>query len=218
MTKSMITVAGLLAVATGASAGITITEYMYSGNGGEFIELTNLGSEAVDLTNWVFVDSDRIDGVDSPADLFDLSFFGLVAPGESIIITEDEAAVFASDWSLASSVRVLGLLGFDTGKNIGRTDELNIYDADGNLVDRLTYSDQDFPGTIRTQTISGNPLAGAEGQNDIFNWVLSASGDTYGSYFSANQDLGNPGFFVIPTPGTVALLGLAGLGAVRRRR
>ncbi|MFG0292172.1 MAG: lamin tail domain-containing protein [Phycisphaerales bacterium JB050] len=218
MTKTAMTVAGILAIAAGANAGISITEYMYSGSGGEYIELTNLGTESVDLTGWVFIDSDRLEGAEEESDLFDLSSFGMVAPGESIIITEDDAATFAADWSLDPAVRVLGLLGFDTGKNIGRSDELNIYDADSNLVDRLTYGDEDFAGTIRTKDISGNPLAGAEGQNDIFNWIYSAEGDSFGSYLSANGDLGNPGYFTVPTPGTMALIGLAGLGATRRRR
>jgi predicted extracellular nuclease len=207
MSKSVITVAGLLAIAAGANAGMTITEYMYKGNGGEFIEFTNLSGAPIDMTGWSYDDSSQTPGE------FDLSGFGTVAPGQSVIITEDDEATFRSDWSLPASVLVIG--GYDN--KLGRNDEINLFDAADNLVDRLTYGDEDFSGSIRTQARSGNPLVSAAGQNDIFGWELASAGDTYGSYVSANADLGNPGFY-IPTPGTIALIGLAGVGAARRRR
>lgn len=72
-----------------ASAGIRITEYMYSGNAGEFIEFTNLGDVAIDMTGWSYDDDSREPGA------LDLSAFGLVAPGESVVITEDLAESFA---------------------------------------------------------------------------------------------------------------------------
>lgn len=207
MTKSLFTVAGLLAVAAGANAGITITEYMYSGVGGEFVEFTNLSGAPIDMTGWSFDDDSQTPGV------LDLSAFGTVAPGQSVIITEIPASTFRQIWNLSESVLVIG----EYTNNLGRGDEINLFDADDMIADRLTYGDNDFPGTIRTQNISGNPFPGAEGQNDIFNWGLSADGDNYGSYFSKAGDLGNPGIF-IPTPGTLALIGLAGVGAARRRR
>lgn len=35
--------------------------------------------------------------------------------------------------------------------------EINLYDADGNPVDRLTYGDNTLSGSIRAQNNSGNP-------------------------------------------------------------
>jgi predicted extracellular nuclease len=176
---------------------------MYSGSGGEFIEFTNLSGAPVDLTGWSYDDDSRTPGV------FPLS--GVLAAGESLVITEDAAATFVAAWGLAG-VQVLG----EYTNNIGRNDEINLFDASSSVVDRLTYGDDDFPGTIRTQEASGNPLAGAEGQNDIFRWVLSSVGDAYGSWMSANGDVGNPGAYV-PAPGVLAILGVAG-GVGRRRR
>jgi predicted extracellular nuclease len=207
VTKTIMTFAGLLAIAAGANAGMTITEYMYKGNGGEFIEFTNLSGAPIDMTGWSYDDDSQTPGE------FDLSGFGTVAPGQSVIITEDDEATFRSDWNLPASVLVIG--GYDN--KLGRNDEINLFDAADNLVDRLTYGDEDFAGTIRTVGRSGNPLVSAEGQNNIFGWVLSDIDDSYGSYVSGNADLGNPGFY-IPTPGTIALIGLAGVGAARRRR
>ena len=42
-----------------ASATMRITEYMYSGVGGEFVEFTNVGSSPVNMTGWSFSDEDR---------------------------------------------------------------------------------------------------------------------------------------------------------------
>ncbi len=107
--------------ASQAQADVRITEWMYSGGSGEFIEFTNLGTSAVDFTGWSYDDDSRTPGV------FSLSAFGLVGAGESVIITETEAATFRLDWRLADSVKVLG--GYTN--NIGRADELNLFDGAG---------------------------------------------------------------------------------------
>lgn len=214
----VIAVALLAGVAGAANAGIKITEYMYQGVGGagEFIELTNLSGSPIDLTGWFFLDNLAV-GDAQPGDAFDLSAFGFVAPGESIIISEDAAVDFAANWNLDASVRVLGGLGDLSGRNLGRNDQVTIYDADANIVDLLSYGDEDYAGSIRTRYASGNPLDGAVGANDAYGWALSFEGDAFGSYFSVTGDLGNPGSF-IPGPGSLALVGLSGLVAVRRRR
>lgn len=195
-------------LAAAASApNVQITEWMYSGGGGEFIEFTNLGSAAIDFAGWSYDDDSRTPGV------FDLSGFGLVAPGESVVITEDNAATFRTDWNLSASVKVLG--GYTN--NIGRADEINLFDAADALVDRLAYGDAVYSGTIRTQNKSGNPgsLADLVPEAVNANWVLAASGDTFGSYASLKGDLGNPGSFAlaVPEPATYAMF-LAGLGLV----
>ncbi len=197
-----------------AAANVQITEWMYKGNGGEFIEFTNMGSSAVDFTGWSYDDEGRSPGG------FDLSGFGIVAAGESVVITEDDVATFRIDWNLDASVKVLG--GYRN--NIGRSDEINLYDASNALVDRFAYGDQDFPGTIRTQGLSGNPvsLAALAPATVSTDWVYAQVGDSFGSYASNKLDVGNPGYFAlaVPEPETYALM-LAGLGlvgmAVRKR-
>lgn len=217
MRRSLTLIATLAAALGGtapALAQVQITEWMYSGTGGEFIEFSNLGPTAVDFSGWSYDD-------DSQAPLsFDLSAFGSVAAGESVIITEDDAAQFRADWNLSDSVKVLG--GYTN--NIGRADQINLYDAAFALVDSLQYGDADFPGTVRTQGASGTPgsLAALASPVVTGDWVLSAVGDGYGSYLSANGDVGNPGLLLapVPEPGTWALLlaGLGLVGGVARRR
>lgn len=200
-----------LAMASTAQASIQITEWMYTGPGGEFIEFTNLGSTAIDLTGWVYDDDSRLNSAALGA--FSLSAFGLVAAGESVILAESDAAAFMAEWSLPAGVRVLG--GYTN--NLGRADEINLFDAGGTLVDRLTYGDVAFAGTVRTQDRSGTPgsLADLVPLTVTTGWVLSAVGDSFGSYASASGAVGNPGQFAlaIPEPASVALM-LAGLGLV----
>lgn len=204
--------AGALSLAGHAmAADVYITEWMYKGGGGEFIEFTNLGTSAVDFTGWSYDDDSEHPGT------FSLSGFGLVQAGESVVITEDNAETFRAAWGLDSSVKILG--GYTN--NIGSDDEINLYDNLNNLVDRLTYSS----GTLSTKGTSGIPTTlAALGLNDDSLWMYSAVGDIDGGHLSSNLDLGSPGSFrdvaPVPVPAAVWMFGsaLTGLFGLRRRR
>lgn len=173
----------------GSTGGMRVTEWAYSADSGEFVEFTNLGVDPVDLTGWSFDDDHREVGA------FDLSGFGVVAPGESVVLTEATATDFRAAWGLDASVKVVGELGVLAGHNLGRNDEINLFDDLGNVIDRLTYGDQTFPGSIRTQDASGQACADAIGQDDVFAWVLSEAGDGFGSYPAATAEPGTPGVY-----------------------
>lgn len=197
-----------------ATSGVVITEWMYQGAGStdrEFIEFTNLGPTAVDFSGWSYDDDSRSAGT------FPLSAFGIVAPGESVIITEMNAAAFRDAWGLDASVKVWG----PYTNNLGNGDEINIFDGAGTLVDRLTYG-----SNPRTRGVSGRATsADALGANDVSQWVFSSVGDIEGSWANSLGDIGSPGrtsfASPVPEPESYAML-LAGLGAVaglvRRRR
>jgi predicted extracellular nuclease len=196
-----------------APTGVRISEWMYSSGstGPEFIEFTNFGPAPVDFTGWSFDDDSRIAGTLS------LSAFGIVAPGQAVVITEGLEADFRAAWSLAPDIKVIA----GNVANLGRNDEINLFDSGAILVDRLAYGDQTFPGTIRTQGRSGLPGSDAAlGANNPALWVLAATGDAAGSYASTHGDIGNPGIApAVPEPRLSALL-LAGFGllALRARR
>ncbi|MPZ43685.1 MAG: PEP-CTERM sorting domain-containing protein [Betaproteobacteria bacterium] len=197
-----------------ATSGVVITEWMYQGAGStnrEFVEFTNLGPTAIDFTGWSYDDDSRAAGT------FPLSAFGVVASGESVVITEMNPNTFRVNWGLGATVKVWGPF----TNNLGNGDEINIFDAGGSLVDRLTYG-----SNPRTRGISGRALsADALGANDVSQWVFSSVGDVEGSWMSSVGDIGSPGFTSfatpVPEPETYAMMlaGLAGVGAfVRRRR
>ncbi|BAQ65373.1 ExeM/NucH family extracellular endonuclease [Geminocystis sp. NIES-3709] len=175
---------------------IQITEFIYSGANGEFIEFTNLGTIAVDMTGWSFDDDSRTSGS------FSLTSFGTVQAGESIILTESDANTFRTAWGLDASVKVIGNL----TQNLGRNDEINLYDNNGTLIDRLTYGDQTFTGTVRTQNASAWAFEEfLDSQTITNNWVLSAVNDAQSSYASTGGDIGNPGGYlpVLPPAPTI---------------
>jgi predicted extracellular nuclease len=211
--RTWLFIAALAAMSQPASAAIRITEWMYNGAGagnlGEFVEFTNLGAAAVDFTGWSFDDSSRVPGSQS------LSAFGLVAPGESVVFTDSAAADFRTNWNLPAAVKIIG----GNANNLGRSDEINLYDAANAPVDRLTYGDETFPGSIRTQNKSGNPNnAAALGANNPLLWSLSATGDAFGSVTSVAGEIGNPGTYLVPEPATLTLAAAALLVICGQRR
>ncbi len=177
------------------SSGVRITEVMYQGNGGEFVELTNITNQPIDLTGW------SMDDDSATAGGFSLSAAGSLAPGASVIVTDIAPATFIAQWGL-SGVTVLGP---NTTAALGRNDEVNLFDASNGLVDRLRYGDESFPGTIRPRFSSAQTCFQNIGQDDIAAWELSAAGDAYGSWTSSAADIGTPGQFqaVACCPGDV---------------
>lgn len=213
--KKFLAVAAIVVAATASTthAGMRITEWEY--NGSEFIEFTNLSGAPIDMAGWSFDDIDNSPGA------VDLSAFMVVAPQQSVILSEVSAADFRTTWGLPASVVVIG----GNTNNLGRSDQINLYDAGGDLVDRLDYGDQTFPGTIRTDVNSGNPMSlAAVGANNVSLWQFSSVGDQFGSYSSVAPNpghLGNPGSFALvpePTSLLLTVLGAVAAAAVGRRR
>lgn len=192
-----------------ASGDVVISEWMYSGTDGEFIEFTNVGPDPVDMTDWSYSDSDA-----APGDLLFGTVFGIIQPGESVILTEAVEADFRLAWALSDTIKILGS---NTNSNLGRNDMINLYDAAGSLVDSLSYGDQTYEYTPRTQNRSCNIPATDYGYDVAqTTWVLASDGDEYGSWVSTGYDKGSPGL-VIPEPAALVLLA-ASLLMIRRNR
>ncbi|MEO8404063.1 MAG: lamin tail domain-containing protein [Chitinophagaceae bacterium] len=183
------------------AGAMRITEFMYDGVNLEFIEFTNIGATAVDMTGYSFDDDSRLAGTVS------LSAFGTVQPGESVILSENNAAAFKTAWNLCTGIKIIGGL----ATNLGRNDEINLFNSSSVLVDRLTFGDQNIPGSIRTQNKSGWVSAAGLGANNIAQWTLSAAVDAEGSVTSTGGDIGSPGkstrAFVAYDPCTAVVAG-----------
>lgn len=192
-----------------ASGGMVISEWLYSGTDGEFIEFTNIGLDPVDMTDWSYSDTDA-----EPGDVSFLDVFGVVQPGESVILTEADPSAFRSAWGLDASIKIYGP---NTDSNLGRNDQINLYDVSGTLMDQLSYGDQVYPGTVRTQYKSCSIPATDYSYTVVqASWVLAEEGDMYGSWTSASYDIGNPGI-AVPEPATFVLIVFCGLIITRRR-
>lgn len=176
----------------GSAPGMRITEWMYSGASGEFIEFTNLSAEPIDMTGWSMDDDHAVPGA------FSLGAFGVVQPGESVVVTENDASAFRTAWGLGAQVKIIGQLGAATGNNLGRNDQIHLYNPANELVDQLFYGDQTYPNTIRTQNRSGQACPGALGQNTVSAWQLATAGDGYGSFAASSGDVGSPGSYAPP--------------------
>lgn len=182
-----------------ASADMVISEWMYSGTDGEFVEFTNVGLDSVDMTGWSFDDDSQVPGT------VDLSAFGVVDPGESVILTEVAATGFATAWGI-TGVDVIG----DNTANLGRNDQINLYDATSTLIDQLSYGDETYPGTPRARDASCNIPATDYGytvaQTD---WVIATVEDSFGSWISSGGDTASPGR--VPEPAALVLVLVGGL-------
>lgn len=213
--NTFVAFAGALAAASAASAQLTFTE-TYIGISGpdgteDWFELTNIGIDPIDTGDFFFDDVS--------ADILDagrLDSF-ILNPGESAVflVTSDAADLtpFLDIWGPVARVgRSNGGGGLGQGG-----DALNLMLSDGTIVDTLAYdtslvSDsatiERLPGQVSRISVLGEN--GAYESNPFFN-------DTIGQPPEFLITLvGSPG--VIPAPGSLALLSLAGLCAARRRR
>lgn len=182
MKTKLIAFAAMLAVNPFALAGdqdIYITELMYKGLFGEFVEVTNTGAASVSLSGWSFDDDSRAAGTVALPNV-------TLAQNDTIVITEVSEAVFKQAWytdSLEGQPASLEAVLQNNSVNLGRNDEVNIYDDSTTpiLIDRLTFNDEAASGTNpdgpRTEDVSAVPGPSTVLGDNIFkNWVLSVAG------------------------------------------
>lgn len=204
---------GVAVLAQGASADLVISEVHSTGSssatyGADFFELTNTGSQAIDITGWKVDDSSNAFG----SSLF-LRGVSSIAAGASVIFIETRAdgttdasiiAAFKDAWfGLAvPSNFVIGTYG---GSGIGLSsggDQVNIFDASGVRVTGVAFGSA-------TNGVSFDNAAGAATVTQ-----LSVAG-VNGAFLSPTGEVGSPG--VIPAPGAACVLALAAMARRRRR-
>jgi hypothetical protein len=232
VTQSAIALAGLLSAAATASGAVVITEFHYNPNGSEgagqeWIEIYNTGDATVDLTGWDYGDSQDETYVS------DFAAGTSLAPGAAAVIVNQSAATFHQIWGTGIQV-ITTDVGISLGNTGSATNEtIVIRDPSDTVVDAVNYETgtNGWPGNGGNQaTVYLLPTAIDALANDVgTNWAVSVPGFD-GAYVAlglnpdiANatlMDTGSPGVVVsqvVPEPGSAALLGVAGLAALRRR-
>ena len=217
MSKQFVVVAALAAsFASVASANIRITEVMSSSNGGgsptsDWIEVTNYGSSAVDLTGWR-MDDGSFNFAASAA----LNGISSIAAGESVIFIESAAgaaiASFQSFWGGLAGRQV----GYYSGSGLGFSsggDGACLFNGGGSILSQVSFG----AATSGSSFFFGWDSAGA--LDPAYNAVVSTVG-TIGTQvtFTSSSDTGSLGTAIgVPAPGALALIGLAGFAGRRRR-
>lgn len=182
-----------VAVETAQAATISISEVATwsSGNalvGADWFEVTNNGNATLDITGWKVDDSSK-----SFAAALALNGITTIAPGESVIFLEtssSNAGTIIANFKLAwfgANVPAGLQIGSYTGSGIGLStsgDEVNLYDASGNLKANVTFG-------VATTNKTFNNAAGIDNATIS---TLSQIGvnDAFAAINDANQ-IGSPG-------------------------
>ncbi|MBK7405527.1 MAG: lamin tail domain-containing protein [Phycisphaerales bacterium] len=225
--RTLAAIAAVAGIAAAANADVVISEILgsTSGTDWEYVEIANLGASPVDITGWTLElwDSDA-GGSYGGADGGSPHVFGaaVLNPGEVYVIGNGlaQSGFPSPPYSFNQS------WGDNSVENSSYTAILT--DAGSNPMDSVFVSDGgagDSPNRAGT-AYSPNLSVGPDGANLpagfartdavggavflYFDTTLLADGTTEGGTPGINQ--------IVPAPGALALLGLGGLAATRRRR
>lgn len=209
----------LIAAATAANADVVVNEVVGSTTGAdvEFVELYNTGATAINLTGWTIElwdsDSDAggsgFGGADGTAPY---ALSGSIAAGGYWTIANGEAA---------SQLGFIGNAIFGNNSIENSSYTLILRDNNGTAVNTIFFWDSgagdqaNDAGTIVTPDFTVQPDGGFLAAG--FYRAGDGSDNIVMHNFSDFSDY-TPGAANVPAPGALALLGLGGLAASRRRR
>lgn len=166
---------------------LAITEIMASSNdpasssNGDWFEVTNTGSAAIDMNGFSWDDDSRTPGTHT------IDGTLMIGAGESIIFLDEvqpDDSTWAYEWmQYANNLQVIAAdefnaMGF-SGLGSGG-DEVNLYDDNGALIQRVTYASTDV-------------TAGYSMQIDSMGTITTSVVGVNGVYTSIDGDVGNPG-------------------------
>jgi uncharacterized protein YjiK len=120
-----------------AAPTLLITEVNSNAAGGDFFELYNYGSVAIDLTGWKW-DDDSANSADAAAATFPAVSIGA---GQRLIVINVAGgeAAFRSAWGLANTFTVVVGTGVLPGPGLGGGDAIVVFDAAGKAVTWFNY-------------------------------------------------------------------------------
>jgi uncharacterized protein YjiK/2',3'-cyclic-nucleotide 2'-phosphodiesterase (5'-nucleotidase family) len=196
------TVLALAASVSSLQAQLLVTEINSNGSGGDFWELTNVGTTSVDISGYKWNDNQRsftgTTAVTIPANT-------LINAGESIIFNEvGTATVFRTAWGLAATVKVI-----PGGPGLAMNDAITLYNSAGTELFYLTYAANGFTRTSGTASAGGHAGVSAGGAATV-SMVWDQASTTSPRYSAAM--VGNLGSFAHSTsPTTIGSPGFNGI-------
>ena len=201
LTLSLLT-GSLLAAAPLAHAQLLITEINSDGSGGDFWELTNVGTSSVDLSNYKWNDSARV----TTGNAVTIPNGTSIAAGESIVFNVTGTATdFRTAWGINSSVQVVS-----GGPGLGPNDAITLFNADNTQVLYLSYAANGFTRSNGNQSAGGHAGASAGGAKTVSMVLDPGSGTSSPRYAAAT--VGTFGAFANPTDATtIGSPGVSGL-------
>ena len=196
-----------------AQAQLAITEVMPSASGPDFWELTNFGTNAIDLSSYTFADNTAL-----PQSLPTQGL--LIAPQESVVffrsnpvspVTESE---FRKMWGLPEGRPVV--LSFPKPGLSADRDSVLVFDSQGNLVDHVEFGLALYHFSFTSDTTTG--AFGALSQAGICGAWVNADGDvgspgTLGSCSTTDHPCGVVPFRIVEGPAPANLVVTPGMDA-----
>jgi hypothetical protein len=175
---------------SGGATPIVVNEINYNSsdqfNSGDWVELYNNGKQGVDISRWVFRDSDPAHGFIIPAST-------VLGPGQYVVIVEDSSLFKACFPDVKNFVGQMDF-GFS-----GSGEFIKLSDDKGQGVDSLTYDDQapwptEADGNGATLELMNPTTDNTQGSN----WKASAGHGTPGRRNSVTTGTGNTNAGFIP--------------------
>lgn len=206
--------------ANAASAAMVITEVdaagsaTGSGYGGDWFELTNTGSSAVDISGWKMDDNSN-----SFASAVTLNGITSVAAGQSVIFLQSNSsgsnaatvvANFKSIWFGGNAPAGLSFGTYlDSSTGLSQTtDAVNVYNSSGVLQAFVSFG---------ASTLTSGTFDNSAGLNNVTLTQFSVVG-VNGAFTSANGEIGSPGVVPVPAAAWLLMSGLGLLGPMIRRK
>ncbi|MEI6426800.1 MAG: DUF3616 domain-containing protein [Pseudanabaena sp. ELA607] len=113
---------------------VLITEVNSNSTGGDFFEIYNYGTTAIDLTGWKW-DDDSANFSDSAAAVLSATTLSLNPGASLIVVNTTDAAAFRTAWGLSTGTAVIAT----GGPGLGSADAVALFDANGQLVTGFNY-------------------------------------------------------------------------------
>ncbi|MBC8094715.1 MAG: lamin tail domain-containing protein, partial [Akkermansiaceae bacterium] len=217
ITRLAATAVVLVTLSFPARAELVITEIQsdQAASGvSDYWELTNAGTNAVDLSNWKWNDSAR---TNLPPAAVTIAPGTMIAPGESVIFTRVTPTAFRTWWGISAAVQVIST---GAAPGLGMNDAISLFDQTGTEVLFLSYAAAGFTrsngsgaaGGHAGASGGGSPTAALVLDPDFGTSVAgrrytAATVGTFGAFASATSpaDIGSPGVSGLGGGATIAL-------------